>query len=310
MVTKIVFVGKPEMGKTTIKKVVFEGVDPNKLALFPLEATVGLSRSVYEFMDSKISLLDTPGQSLPVLLKDEERQINYFENTSVITYIFDFPSWIENSQSVIDDIVSIYNIKKKLKINAKIILFFHKVDLLIDKKIGTRLDIIKRHVNKQLNLPEELPLYFTSLHPNLIYTIYNALSETIGSFSEEISKFKPIIHKIIENLPKTICLVSNQSDNIIIQEMSNDFDTNTVYNLAEKIYETISTKEDIKAISLEAKIFYTVFKNISDLNSKFKKIMLLSETLERDELNLDVDLYSRDRVLLVNLEVYLIASLL
>ncbi len=235
MVTKIVFVGKPEVGKTTIKKVVFEGVDPNRLALFPLEATVGISRSVYEFMDSQISLLDTPGQSLPILLKDEEKQINYFENTSVIIYIFDFPSWIENSQSIIDNVVSIYNINKKLEINAKIILFLHKVDLLIDKKIGIKLDIIKRFVSKQLNLPEELPLYFTSLHPNLIYTVFNALSDIFSNFSEDSSNLKQIITKLIKGLSKTICFVSNQEGNLIIQVPTNDFDTIILYHLYKKI---------------------------------------------------------------------------
>ena len=279
------FVGKPEMGKTTIKKVVFEGADPNELVMFPLEATIKTQFSVHEFMDSKIILLDTAGQSLSKLLQDKEKQTRSFENANAIIYIFDYPSYIENSEEIINDIRSIYEINKEHNFNAQVILFLHKIDLILAQKIGFKLSIVKKQLNKLLDLPEELDLYYTSLHPNLIYTIYNALSETIGSFSEEISKFKPIIRKIIENLPKTICLVSNQSDNIIIQEMSNDFDTNTVYNLAEKIYETISTKEDIKAISLEAKIFYTVFKNISDLNSKFKKIMLLSETLERDELS-------------------------
>ena len=273
------------MGKTTIKKVVFEGADPNELVMFPLEATIKTQFSVHEFMDSKIILLDTAGQSLSKLLQDEEKQTRSFENANAIIYIFDYPSYIENSEEIINDIRRIYEINKEHNFNAQVILFLHKIDLILAQKIGFKLSIVKKQLNKLLDLPEELDLYYTSLHPNLIYTIYNALSETIGSFSEEISKFKPIIRKIIENLPKTICLVSNQSDNIIIQEMSNDFDTNTVYNLAEKIYETISTKEDIKAISLEAKIFYTVFKNISDLNSKFKKIMLLSETLERDELS-------------------------
>ncbi len=288
MVTKIVFVGKPEMGKTTIKKVVFEGVDPNKLALFPLEATVGLSRSVYEFMDSKISLLDTPGQSLPVLLKDEERQINYFENTSVITYIFDFPSWIENSQSVIDDIVSIYNIKKKLKINAKIILFFHKVDLLIDKKIGTRLDIIKRHVNKQLNLPEELPLYFTSLHPNLIYTIYNALSDIFSNFSEDSSNLKQIITKLIKGLSKTICFVSNQEDYLIIQVPTKDFDTSTLYHLYERIALSTKLSEETvsksKYVTAGSKILVMEFENIENYHKNFKNIFVFSETLETEGL--------------------------
>ena len=42
MATKVSLIGKPSMGKTTIKKVTFEGEDPNELILFPLEATIGI----------------------------------------------------------------------------------------------------------------------------------------------------------------------------------------------------------------------------------------------------------------------------
>lgn len=294
MTTKIVFVGKPEMGKTTIKKVVFEGADPNELVMFPLEPTIKTQFSVHEFLDSKIILFDTAGQSLSNLLQDEEQQARSFENANAIIYIFDYPSYIENSEDIINDIRRIYEINKKYEFNAQIILFLHKIDLILAQKIGFKLSIVKKQIIKLLNLPEELDLYYTSLHPNLIYTIYNALSGAIGSFSEDISKLKVKIRKIIENLPKTICLVSNQSNNIIIQEISNDFDTSTIYNLNEKIYKTISSNEEIKAVSLESKIFYTIFKNISDINSNFKTIMLLSETLEGDSLSEKLSLIKKE----------------
>ena len=273
------------MGKTTIKKVVFEGVDPNELVLFPLEATITQKFSIHEFMDSKIILLDTAGQSLSSLLEDEEKQIRSFENTNAIIYIFDYPTYIENSEEVINDIRRIYKINKKHNFNAKIILFLHKIDLIVAQKLGLKLALVVKQIKKFLNLPEDLGIYYTSLHPNLIYTIYNALSATIGSFSEDISNLELTIRKILENLEKTICFVSNQDNNLIIEVMSNDFDTTTLYNLNEEMYKLIKSTEDIKAISLESKIFYTVSKNISDINSNFKNIILLSETLNENELN-------------------------
>jgi len=285
LTTKIAFVGKPEMGKTTIKKVVFEGVDPNELVLFPLEATITQKFSIHEFMDSKIILLDTAGQSLSSLLEDEEKQIRSFENTNAIIYIFDYPTYIENSEEVINDIRRIYEINKKHNFNAKIILFLHKIDLIVAQKLGLKLALVVKQIKKLLDLPEDLGIYYTSLHPNLIYTIYNALSATIGSFSEDISNLELTIRKILENLEKTICFVSNQDNNLIIEVMSNDFDTTMLYNLNEEMYKLIKSTEDIKIISLESKIFYTVSKNISDINSNFKNIILLSETLNENELN-------------------------
>ena len=289
MTTKITFIGKPEVGKTTIKKVIFEGEDPNKLVLFPLEASVRIDYSVHEFMDSKIVLIDTPGQSLSDLLEDEEKQRKSFENANAIIYIFDYPTYIENSEDIINDIRSIYNINRKHEFGAKIILFLHKVDLIIAKKIGFKLAIVKKQINKLLSLPEDLPIHFTSLHPNLIYTIYNALSDTVGIFTEEISNLKDIIKNLTEDSSKIISLVSNKEDNLIIQLMSDDFDTSILFSLYEKIYKLSSSPDDLLSksnlIMLDSKILHAVSANISVFNINFKNIMFLSETLESNELN-------------------------
>lgn len=288
MTTKLSLVGKPEVGKSTIKKVIFEGENPNDLVMFPLEATIGIQYSFHNFMDLKISLLDSPGQSLPLLLEDEEKQILTFGDTSVIIYVFDYPTWIKNSQDIIDDVKKIYEIRKKYGFESKIILFLHKIDLLITKKTGSMLALIRRQIIKQLNLPEELPIYFTSLHPNLIYTTYNAISDTISNFSEDISILKEIIRKTIKGLPKSSCFVSNQENNIIIQEMSNDFDTSILFYLYEKIYhlsksnEFTTTKTSI--ISPGAKILNMVIEDINKYSNNFKYLILLSETTEQDDM--------------------------
>ena len=236
MANKITIIGPPEMGKTTIKKVIFEGEDPNDLILFPLEATIGIKYSIHNFMNSKVSLIDAPGQSLPIILHDEQKQILAFGDTSAIIYVFDYPTWISDSQDIIDDVRKIYEINKKHEFGAKIILFLHKIDLVIKKKIGSLLSLIRRQVIKQLDLPEEIPIYFTSLHPNLIYTTYNAISNTISNFSENSSALKEKIKTSLGNSSKTSFFVTNQDDYLVLQEMSNDFDPNILYYLYEEIY--------------------------------------------------------------------------
>ncbi len=293
MATKISMVGAPEVGKTTIKKVIFEGEDPNELIIFPLEATIGIKYSVHEFMDMKISLLDSPGQSLPLLLENKQKQILTFGDSSAIIYIFDYPSWIKNSQDIIDDIKKIYEIKKKQDLDAKIILFLHKIDLLIHKKIGSMLALIKRQVIKQLNLSEELPIYFTSLHPNLIFTVYNAISDIFSNYSKDSSNLKKLIEKIINGLSKTSCVVSNQNNNLIIQVSSSDFDTSILYYLYEAIYKSSKSSEEplskSKFINADSKILYMLGENISNYHSNFKDILFFSETLEEKDLNMLVD---------------------
>ncbi|MFX1241652.1 MAG: hypothetical protein ACFFA7_10430 [Promethearchaeota archaeon] len=288
MATKISMIGPPAVGKTTIKRVIFDGEDPNELIIFPLEATIGIKYTVHDFMDLKISLLDSPGQSLPTLLEDKQKQLITFGDTSAIIYVFDYPTWIKNSQDILDDVKKLYEIKKKHGFEAKIILFLHKIDLLITKKIGTMLALIRRQIIKQLDLPEELPIYFTSLHPNLIYTTYNAISDTISNFSKDTSNLKEIVKNTISGLSKTSCFVSNHDDNLIIQEMSNDFDTSTLFYLYEKLYhlskstEFTTTKTSI--ISPGAKILNMVIEDINNYHPNFKYIILLSETVKQDNM--------------------------
>ncbi|MFX0008374.1 MAG: hypothetical protein ACFFAV_16810, partial [Candidatus Hermodarchaeota archaeon] len=288
MATKISMIGPPAVGKTTIKRVIFDGEDPNELIIFPLEATIGIKYTVHDFMDLKISLLDSPGQSLPTLLEDKQKQLITFGDTSAIIYVFDYPTWIKNSQDILDDVKKLYEIKKKHGFEAKIILFLHKIDLLITKKIGTMLALIRRQIIKQLDLPEELPIYFTSLHPNLIYTTYNAISDTISNFSKDTSNLKEIVKNTISGLSKTSCFVSNHDDNLIIQEMSNDFDTSTLFYLYEKLYhlskstEFTTTKTSI--ISPGAKILNMVIEDINNYHPTLKYIILLSETVKQDNM--------------------------
>ena len=267
---------------------IFEGEDPNELILSPLAATISLKFSIYDYMDTKVSLLDTPGQSLNLLLKDEQKQVITFGDSKAIIYIFDYPSWIKNSQDILDDVRSIYEINKKHEFGAKIILFLHKIDLVLSKKIGSMLSFIRRQIISQLALPIEIPIYFTSLHPNLIYTTYNAISNTISDFSEVTLGLKEIIRVVIKDISKASLFISNQEGNLIIQETTNDFDNNILYYLYEKIYQLKKSSEINSAssgiINLGPKIFTLVIDDVSSFHSNFKNLIFFSEDLGENDM--------------------------
>jgi len=285
MVLKITLVGKPGVGKTTIKKVIFEGENPNKLILFPLEATIGTKFSVHDFIDVKISLVDTPGQSLPILLEDEEKQIQIFENSKAIIYIFDYENWISLSQEIIDDIRKIYSITKNKNYKTKIFLFLHKIDL-ISQKMRGKINLLKEQVINQLNLPVELTFYFTSLYPDLIYSIYNAFSDVISNFSENALKLKDLTNKIIGNLSRTICFVTDNNSNIIIHANTQDFDNTLIPNLHEKVFNLSKTPKEsnFSLIDSHSKVLYMVMEDISNLSPNFQSVIFLSETLGKNDL--------------------------
>ncbi len=129
------------------------------------------------------------------------------------------------------------------------------------------------------------------MHPNLIYTIYNALSDTLSSFSPDISNLKDIINKNITDLSRTICFVSNQNNNIILQAMTKDFDTSLIYHLYDKVTQFSQSTEDLlpnknkfNLIESGSKILYVMINNIEEFHQHFKNIILLSETLRNDDM--------------------------
>ena len=90
-----------------------------------------------------------------------------------------------------------------------------------------------------------------------------------------------IIKNIISDLSKTISVVSNQNNNLIIQVSSSDFDTSILYYLYEVIYKSSKLPEEplskIKFINAGSKILYMLRENISNYHSEFKDILFFSE---------------------------------
>lgn len=290
MVEKILFMGRPSMGKTTIKKVVFEKENPDDLILFPLDATISTKYSVYDFMDLKLSLLDTAGQSLPIYLSDKDKQMEIFGDTSILIYIFDYNIWLSNPQDVLDDIKTIYKIIEIDENGAKFFLFFHKIDLVyhVNEEL---LSLLKSRVLNQLDLPVELPIYFTSLHPKLIFSIYNAFFDVLGNFSIEILTLKNVVQKILKKLSKTICFITNKDDYIINHIETKDFDVDLIHPLHEKIYNISKSSENLttidnvsKIIEVKSKFFYIAIDSISEFHPNFKSAIIISEILNIEKL--------------------------
>ncbi len=286
---KIALIEKPEIGKITIKKVLFEGTDPIELVLLPLEATVTRIWIIPEFIDTKIILLDTPRQKLQMLLKDEEDQNYSFGNTNSIICILDYLTWIDHSEDEVEDSGCIYDIKKKIEFEVYIVLFLHKVDLILAIKIGFKLEIIRKQITKYLSLLEKLLLYFKNLLSNLIYINFNAMSKIISDYSEDILTLKKLIKNSIKNLSKTICFISSKEDDtIIFQSFSYDFDNTLIYYSYEQIFKlTKLTKINSLSTNLinsDSKILYFVIENISGFYSNNKNIIPFSKASRENEL--------------------------
>jgi len=283
---KILLLGRAGTGKTSIKQIVFEGKDPKDLLYNPLEPTRGITPSVYSWLDLNLGLFDSSGQELQYLLNEETEQRFAFDGADAIIYLFDFKVWTAKSQEIINEIQKILNIIKEKSYKSRLIVFFHKIDLIDNDIKEEEINKIRNIVQNQLNLQ----IYFTSIYPGLIYSLYNAFCEILSSFSEETVSLKNILDEKIEDLSKIMCFVTDQNNSIIVQTMSNDFNTTLINHSHKLIVQLNQTFEDMS----ENQIDHLIISSANDLNiimnnlnlKKFniKNLICISEILSANKL--------------------------
>jgi len=292
---KILITGRAASGKTSIKKIVFEGADPKDLLYNPLDPTRGISPSVYSWLDIKLGLFDSSGQELSDLLEnpDDRDHILAFEDTDIVIYLFDYLNWVSNSQRILTDIKRILDIIKDKTYSTKVILFIHKVDL-IGKDI--RENILKE-ISDSIIKKFELPIYSTSIFPNLIYTLYNAFYDILSGFSKEHILIKKILDRFLIDHPKTLVFVTNQNDSIIVQTMSKDFNT-TIINHSHKLvtqlnntFEDMALNSQIEHLILSSsQNFNLIMVNLNYQKFNLKNLICISESLSSNKL---ISLYAQ-----------------
>jgi len=284
---KILLLGRANTGKTTIKKIIFEGVDPKELLVNPLDPTRGLSPSVYSWLDLKIGLFDSSGQELKALLDNKEEYDLAFHNTDIVIYIFDYPTWAGNPEEIITEIQKIQKIIESASYSAKIIIFIHKIDLINNEN---RKDTLKEITNI---LKEKLPfsVFYTSIHPEFIYSTYNAFYEILASYSKETFHLKEILDDFIKESSKSMFFITNQNNSIISQSTSKDFNFANINHSHKLITQITQTFEDM---SNNNKIEHLILSGQNNLNlilnnlnlSQFeiKNLICISESLSANKL--------------------------
>lgn len=286
---KILLLGRAGTGKTSIKKIIFEGINPKDLIYSPLEPTRGISPSVYSWLDLTLGLFDTSGQELDYLLenKNDNDHVLAFEGTDIIIYLFDYPTWISNQQEILRDIKRISDDVKEKSFDINIKLFIHKIDLIKKEDRKNELSKITKLIKNQFNYP----IFYTSIYPNLIYSLYNAFYDILSSFSRETIYLKEVLNDLINDIPKTLIFITNENDNIIAQAMSKDFNT-TIINHSHKLvaqliqtFEEISLNDNIEHLIISGSMNLNIIMNYLNLQRfNLKNLICISQTLSTNKL--------------------------
>lgn len=314
---KILILGRASTGKTSIKKVIFEGKNPQEFLEESIEPTRGVSPSIYSWFDLTLGFFDTSGQELDVLLSDDQILSTAFENSDYIIYVFDYIIWNSQQQEIINEINNILRIIKTKSYNMKLILFCHKIDLIKKQKYGSKASqqIMDKYFQLQISgirhkIEENfnLPIYFTSLYPKLIYNLYTAFCDILGKLSRQSLNIKSLIEGTIINFSKTMGFITNTKNNIVAQVISEDFNIellNYAHNLTAQLNQTfldMVENDNINYFLLSSYKGLTIIMkhlNLKELN--IMNLICISETLTNDEI---VDLAMQSGIHIENIYTY------
>ncbi|MBY9007276.1 MAG: GTPase domain-containing protein [Candidatus Lokiarchaeota archaeon] len=217
------------MGKTSLKKIIFENSNPKLLLKESLEPTCGIETTDYNWLDINLSIFDISGQEINSFLKEGEKQIKAFERANIVIYMFDYESIREISQEIIEEIENIYKIIMKINSKSKLILIYNKIDL-NPQLLQENLSLLTDQIQNLINLKIKPDIYFTSIKQEFIYSIHNTFSEILSSFSEKTSKIKKILEKQIKDYSNVLCLVIDDQNKVITQSKSQKNKINLIYD--------------------------------------------------------------------------------
>lgn len=249
MSTKLVFVGPSAAGKTTIRKVFFEGESSSKLLEYALEPTFGKESLIFSLFEEDIGVFDLAGQENQRWFKSEDK--NIFLNTSVIIIVIDSTSDIKK---IINFSQTILKLRKELAPSSKVYLFLHKIDLLDE----IEMHILKREINDYIKDLKFTKVFFTSIKSQYLIQTFSYLIDIIRSnldqeiseniidseFLNEIIRLLYYLEREVVLTEKDIKLKLNISSKIVEDLISHLLDkkhinytiaqNNKIYNLTDK----------------------------------------------------------------------------
>ena len=132
MSKKIIFVGPSGAGKTTLRKLFFEGENSNKLLEYALEPTYGEESLILRLpgINEDIGIFDLAGQENERWFSVDENSI--FLDTKVILVIIDITAGLDE---IITFIKRVIEVRNNLTPETMIYVLLHKIDLVSQKRI-------------------------------------------------------------------------------------------------------------------------------------------------------------------------------
>lgn len=184
-IKKIIFVGPPDTGKTTIKSVFFEMANPLKLLKNSLDPTRGVHSSVYSLFDLELGVFDLAGQENENWFKKER---DVFNHTNLIICVLDINRYLKENFAFIDDLIEIYN---ELKLSfCSLVILLHKIDLMEPLYVQHKHKAFDEYIKNEKKCDFRVQIYPTSITKKYFLETYDIIAEIFSNSIKDISSSK------------------------------------------------------------------------------------------------------------------------
>ena len=205
MSKKIIFVGPPGAGKTTLRKIFFEGESRAKLLEYALEPTHG-QESILLKLSEDIGVFDLAGQENQRWFETEEKSIFY--ETKIFIVVIDITTPVKD---IIEFGEKIINIRDELTPSSFIYLMLHKKDLITQDKLND----IKLVLIKKLGRKNLIKISFTSITKKFFLDTLSVFVEILKTCTSKLIENESIDFNILKN---AIDLLFHIQQNVVISK--------------------------------------------------------------------------------------------
>ncbi|HEY0089058.1 MAG TPA: GTPase [Candidatus Lokiarchaeia archaeon] len=206
MSKKIIIVGPPAVGKTTLRKIFFEGETSKLLLEQVLEPTHGYETLILKLKED-IGIFDLAGQENQRWFETNEKSI--FSQTKIIIVVIDVKISIEVNLKFIQNVIET---RKKITPKSLIFILIHKIDLITKGQLSK----IKLEILDALKKEELINIFFTSITKEYFINTLSCFIEILNACLKE----EPITDEFAFDLLNETILLLNQIDNEIVVSKS------------------------------------------------------------------------------------------
>ena len=202
---KVIFIGPPGTGKTTIKNVFFEMVSPLKLLKNALDPTRGINSSIYSFFDFDLGVFDLAGQENDDWFNKDNK---IFNQTNLIICVLDVNRYLGENIEFIQDVIKLQN---DLKLsNCSIAILLHKIDLIEPLYLTQKLKAISPFLKDEKRHDIIPQIYPTSITKKYFLETYDIISQLFCNLIRD--KIGPMNENLFQDLKKDLQIIIQYSD--------------------------------------------------------------------------------------------------